>query len=84
MALSKNIADLEKKYVKEILAISPPKDVRHIYNPLDYAGEVHAKYLEKYLKGTKKMLIISMNPGFLGMIQTGVSIIIYQNQNSKS
>lgn len=45
MALSKNIEDLEKKYVKEILAISPPKDVRHIYNPLNYAGEVHAKYL---------------------------------------
>lgn len=42
------------------------------YNPLEYAWEPHALYIEKYGATTKKNLILGMNPGPFGMAQTGV------------
>lgn len=46
--------------------------VTHVYDPLDYAWELHAAYLR--LVGTKpgRVLFLGMNPGPFGMAQTGV------------
>lgn len=46
--------------------------VTHVYNPLDYAWKPHARYLELYGAGRKKVLMLGMNPGPFGMAQTGV------------
>jgi single-strand selective monofunctional uracil DNA glycosylase len=46
--------------------------VTHVYNPLNYAWEVHAAYLRLAGKGGKKLLFLGMNPGPFGMAQTGV------------
>lgn len=46
--------------------------VSHVYNPLDYAWEIHAEYLNRYGRGTREILLIGMNPGPWGMAQTGV------------
>lgn len=46
--------------------------VAHVYNPLDYAGEVHLRYWERYGNSRKKVLLLGMNPGPWGMTQTGV------------
>lgn len=46
--------------------------VTHVYNPLGYAWEAHAQYLEKYGRGPKDILFVGMNPGPWGMAQTGV------------
>lgn len=43
-----------------------------VYNPLDYAAEPHAQYLERYGAGPKHTLLVGMNPGPWGMLQTGV------------
>jgi single-strand selective monofunctional uracil DNA glycosylase len=43
-----------------------------VYNPLEYAWEVHAAYLRKYGAGPKKVVFLGMNPGPWGMVQTGV------------
>ncbi|THF62017.1 uracil-DNA glycosylase family protein [Pseudothauera rhizosphaerae] len=44
----------------------------HVYNPLDYAWEVHRSYLERYGAGRKRVVFLGMNPGPFGMAQTGV------------
>ncbi|KAG7202600.1 hypothetical protein KM043_009790 [Ampulex compressa] len=46
--------------------------VEYVYNPVEYAYEVHAMYIKKYCNGTKKILFLGMNPGPWGMSQTGV------------
>ncbi len=46
--------------------------VSHVYNPLDYAWEVHCNYLQRYGNGNKRVVFLGMNPGPFGMAQTGV------------
>jgi single-strand selective monofunctional uracil DNA glycosylase len=52
------------------LRFGPP--VTHVYQPLDYAWEPHAQYLEKYGATRKRVVFFGMNPGPFGMAQTGV------------
>lgn len=52
------------------LAFAEP--VRHVYNPLDYAWEPHRAYLARFGNTRKRMLLLGMNPGPYGMMQTGV------------
>jgi single-strand selective monofunctional uracil DNA glycosylase len=52
------------------LRFSPP--VTHVYDPLDYAWDVHARYLERWGSGPREVLLLGMNPGPWGMAQTGV------------
>ena len=44
----------------------------HVYNPLDYASEPHEAYLDRYGSGERQVLLVGMNPGPWGMVQTGV------------
>ena len=48
----------------------PP--VHHVYNPLVYAFEAHRKYLLRYCRREADILLLGMNPGPFGMVQTGV------------
>jgi single-strand selective monofunctional uracil DNA glycosylase len=48
------------------------RPVAHVYNPLEYAARPHHAYLQKYGTGRKKVLLVGMNPGPWGMVQTGV------------
>jgi single-strand selective monofunctional uracil DNA glycosylase len=52
------------------LRFSPP--VAFVYNPLEYAWEPHARYLERYGRGRRRVVWLGMNPGPFGMAQTGV------------
>jgi single-strand selective monofunctional uracil DNA glycosylase len=52
------------------LRFSPP--VACVYNPLDYARDLHAAWLERYGRGPKDVVLLGMNPGPFGMVQTGV------------
>ena len=49
-----------------------PEPVAYTYQPLDYAWDNHAAYLEKYGSGKKRAVFLGMNPGPWGMTQTGV------------
>ena len=46
--------------------------VAHVYNPLVYAFEAHRAYLERYCRHEAEVLLVGMNPGPWGMVQTGV------------
>lgn len=54
----------------DVLPFAAP--VSHVYNPLNYAWEVHRNYLERYGRGRKRVVFLGMNPGPFGMAQTGV------------
>lgn len=45
--------------------------VTHIYNPLDYAWDLHQQYL-RLVADRAEVLFLGMNPGPWGMAQTGV------------
>lgn len=45
--------------------------VAHTYNPLDYAWNAHAAFLAK-ARSRPQVLLVGMNPGPFGMVQTGV------------
>jgi single-strand selective monofunctional uracil DNA glycosylase len=52
------------------LRFGPP--VAYVYNPLIYARQPHERYLERYGTAPKEVLLVGMNPGPFGMMQTGV------------
>jgi hypothetical protein len=72
MMKGSHLADIARELAEEVdrLTFVPP--VTHVYNPLDYAWEAHAQYLERYGKAPKEVLFLGMNPGPWGMVQTGV------------
>ncbi len=52
------------------LRFAPP--VAYVYNPIDYAREIHLAYWKTYGGGPKQAVFLGMNPGPWGMAQTGV------------
>jgi len=52
------------------LRFGPP--VTHVYNPLRYAFAPHAAYLRRFGKKKGRVVLVGMNPGPWGMVQTGV------------
>jgi single-strand selective monofunctional uracil DNA glycosylase len=55
--------------LNDILFSSP---VEYIYNPLEYAYDMHSNFVHKFCTSRKKILFLGMNPGPWGMSQTGV------------
>ncbi|MBK8481716.1 MAG: single-stranded DNA-binding protein [Proteobacteria bacterium] len=46
--------------------------VAYVYNPLAYAWDNHAAYLRRWGAGPKRVVLLGMNPGPFGMVQTGI------------
>lgn len=53
-------------------ALHFPPPVHTQYNPLVYARVPHELWLNRYGQGTRRCLLLGMNPGPFGMGQTGV------------
>ena len=67
--------DLEKITDDLLKALRPLKfgaPVTHVYNPLEYARAPYSKYLQRYARPPKEIVLIGMNPGPWGMAQTGI------------
>lgn len=52
------------------LSFCPP--VTHVYDPHQYAWAPYAAYVERYGSTPKRVVLLGMNPGPFGMMQTGV------------
>lgn len=63
------LADRLAACVSKLRFSSP---VTHVYNPLLYARRAHHAYLRRYARPGIKALLLGMNPGPWGMVQTGV------------
>ncbi|XP_055587018.1 single-strand selective monofunctional uracil DNA glycosylase [Uranotaenia lowii] len=63
---------LEVELCESLKQIPLPADVAAVYNPIEYACELHQAYMQRYLDGHKPVLFLGMNPGPWGMCQTGI------------
>ena len=70
--MSKQLVTITRELSRGVEALSFSEPVAYVYNPLEYAWKSHKSYLEKYGDGTGRVLLIGMNPGPWGMVQTGV------------
>jgi single-strand selective monofunctional uracil DNA glycosylase len=52
------------------LRFAPP--IAHVYDPLRYAWAPYEAYVERYGDSRKRVVLLGMNPGPFGMMQTGV------------
>lgn len=52
------------------LRFAPP--VAHVYDPLTYAWAPYEQYVRRYGASPKRIVMLGMNPGPFGMMQTGV------------
>ena len=66
------LIDAARKLSAEVDTMRFSAPVTHVYNPLDYAWDVHRRYLERYGESRKRVVFIGMNPGPFGMAQIGV------------
>lgn len=65
---------LESELSEKLMQVNfkSDKEIAAVYNPLQYASELHINYLKKFLKRAPKVLFLGMNPGPFGMCQTSV------------
>lgn len=54
----------------DALAFAPP--VACVYNPLRYARAPLARYFKRMWRPRPRALLLGMNPGPFGMVQTGI------------
>ncbi|MCH7814612.1 MAG: single-stranded DNA-binding protein [Planctomycetes bacterium] len=63
---------IARDLVAEIRDLRFGRPVTHVYNPLEYARRPHETYLTRYGCGQPEVVLVGMNPGPWGMVQTGV------------
>jgi len=66
------LASAARRLRSQVQALSFAPPVTHVYNPLEYAWKAHEQYLKAWGAGTKRAVLLGMNPGPWGMVQTGV------------
>jgi single-strand selective monofunctional uracil DNA glycosylase len=66
------LIDVSRRLSRGVGTLKFASPVAFVYNPLDYARELHEAYLERYGREKKEVLLLGMNPGPFGMAQTGV------------
>lgn len=70
--VSEKFLAIERSLSEKLRCIQFQQPVEYVYNPIEYAFDVHAKYVRKFCQTSKKILFLGMNPGPWGMAQTGV------------
>lgn len=67
-----SIKKITDRLVKELDSLTFKEPVTHVYNPLTYARSCYDAYFDRFGDKPKEILMIGMNPGPFGMVQTGV------------
>jgi single-strand selective monofunctional uracil DNA glycosylase len=55
-----------------LAALRFPPPIEHVYDPLQYAWARYEAYVKRYGATRKRVVLLGMNPGPFGMMQTGV------------
>ncbi len=64
---------ISRKLVEDLRGAQFAPPISHVYQPLEYAWEPYARYLEQFgFRRPRQVLMIGMNPGPWGMGQNGV------------
>ena len=71
LQLGKRLARIARALSRELAAVKPGAGVACTYDPIDYGWKAHAAYLA-LARPSPRALLLGMNPGPFGMVQTGV------------
>ena len=67
-----NLRSITSALVRDLQSLSFDPPVAYAYNPLVYARAPFNDYIDRYGQGTKEVILVGMNPGPWGMVQTGI------------
>ncbi|MFV1957384.1 MAG: uracil-DNA glycosylase family protein [bacterium] len=67
-----DLLNINRTMLNEFAGIDFGHPVKYVYNPLVYASEPAQRYLKKYGRSPREIVLVGMNPGPWGMAQTGV------------
>lgn len=71
-SIEREVLDAARMLARAVTGLDFPSPVAHVYNPLDYAFASYEQYVHRYGASRKKVVLVGMNPGPFGMVQTGV------------
>jgi single-strand selective monofunctional uracil DNA glycosylase len=71
VAFQRHLATIAQDLSRELKPVRPGRVVTCTYDPLDYAWKAHRAYLA-LARRRPRALLLGMNPGPFGMVQTGV------------
>jgi len=66
------LLDCARELSRALAQLRFPAPVAHVYDPHVYAWAPYEAYVNRYGAGPKRVLLLGMNPGPFGMMQTGV------------
>jgi single-strand selective monofunctional uracil DNA glycosylase len=66
------LVDISRALAERVARLRFAAPVCCVYNPLDYARAPHELYASRFGAAPKEVLLLGMNPGPFGMVQTGV------------
>lgn len=72
MDSARALVRISRKLADAVDDLSFAAPVTHVYNPLRYARAPHERYLERHGGAAGRVILLGMNPGPFGMVQTGV------------
>lgn len=67
-----DLVEIARRLRREVAGLHFAPPVTHVYNPLEYAWAAHRAYLQRYGADRAEVLLLGMNPGPYGMVQSGV------------
>jgi single-strand selective monofunctional uracil DNA glycosylase len=70
-SLHTELARIARRLSRDLRGVKPGSAVTCTYDPLDYAWTAHAAFLAQ-ARARPRALLLGMNPGPFGMVQTGV------------
>ncbi|HEX8740429.1 MAG TPA: uracil-DNA glycosylase family protein [Casimicrobiaceae bacterium] len=71
-SIEREVLDAARTLARAVTGLDFPPPVAHVYNPLDYAFASYEQYVHRFGASRKKVVLVGMNPGPFGMVQTGV------------
>jgi single-strand selective monofunctional uracil DNA glycosylase len=66
------IISISRELARQVSRLRFAAPVSYVYRPLDYAAAPHEAYLRRYGQPPRRVVLLGMNPGPFGMVQTGV------------
>jgi len=66
------LAEVARELTRALEPMRFAAPVTHVYNPLAYAGAPYAEYVGRWGAARGRVLLLGMNPGPFGMVQTGI------------
>jgi single-strand selective monofunctional uracil DNA glycosylase len=66
------LLDAARELSRSLAKLEFPAPVAHVYDPHQYAWAPYEAYVNRFGAGRKRVVLLGMNPGPFGMMQTGV------------